>query len=281
MRPFTALLVIAAVAGPWYVLVGIETHGEWLRKFFIDFNLRPFKQPILSHGDVSSFDRATAIFVSILYYFYQIPAMLVGFFPWAVFLGPTLVNTIRGIRGGKGSGEAVDSGQWAVGSKSQIPNPKSLIPHPSSGPEPGTLNPVAGLLLASCWFGTWFVFWTICKTKLPHYVLPAYPALALLTACFIDRWMADPISIPHWCLRNAWLSTVLVGVGIMIAVPIVAAKYLPGEEWLGLVGLILVVGGGWCWRETARNRHQTRCDRVHRHVGRLSNGHVRLCPIAG
>ena len=45
-------------------------------------------------------------------------------------------------------------------------------------------------MLALCWFGMWFVFWSICKTKLPHYLLPAYPALALLTACFIDRWLA-------------------------------------------------------------------------------------------
>ena len=46
-------------------------------------------------------------------------------------------------------------------------------------------------MLASCWFGVWFVFWSICKTKLPHYLLPAYPALALLTACFIDRWQTE------------------------------------------------------------------------------------------
>ena len=229
MRPFTALLVIMAVAVPWYVWVGVETHGEWLRKFFIEFNLRPFKQPILSHGDVSSLDRAMAILVSILYYFYYIPAILCGFFPWAVFLGPTLVDTVRRIRG-KGD----------------------------QGSKPGWRD---GCLLASCWFGTWFVFWSICKTKLPHYLLPAYPALALLTACFIDRWLAEPASLPRWCLRNAWISTILVGVGFLIAVPIVAKIFLPGEQWLGLatfglVGLSLILGGGWCWREASRGRHR-------------------------
>ena len=99
MRPFTAMLIIGAVALPWYVWVGVRTDGEWLRRFIFEFNLRPFKQPILTHGDVSSFDRVTAILVSILYYFYQIPAILCGFFPWAVFLGPTLVDTIRRFRG--------------------------------------------------------------------------------------------------------------------------------------------------------------------------------------
>ena len=42
----------------------------------------------------------------------------------------------------------------------------------------------------------------------------------------------------------------------MIAVPIVAAYRLPGEEWLGLVGLILVLGGGWCWWESAHERRR-------------------------
>jgi 4-amino-4-deoxy-L-arabinose transferase-like glycosyltransferase len=94
------------------------------------------------------------------------------------------------------------------------------------------------------------VFWSVCKTKLPHYLLPAYPALALLTACFIERWLSDPASIGRWALRNAWISTILVGVGLMIAIHFVAAKYLPGEQSLGRLGLLLVLGGGWCWWKT-------------------------------
>ena len=267
MRPFTMILVIAVVAVPWYVWVGIDTHWEWPKKFFIDFNLRPFKKPILGHGDVSSLDRVGAVVVSILYYFYQVPAVLVGFFPWSVFLGPTLLDTIR---------------QWRGGKTADGPN-RCLD-------ENGTVVDVAaaseaarwrdGTVLASCWFGTWFVFWSVCKTKLPHYLLPAYPALALLTACFIDRWLAaekgtGPICAQHppgrsgkldlspfpppWALRNAWISTILVGVGIMvamIAISTVTAIYLPGEAWIGAVGLILVAGGGCCWQATAHDRHQ-------------------------
>ena len=102
----------------------------------------------------------------------------------------------------------------------------------------------------------WLVFWSICRTKLPHYLLPAYPALALLTACFVDRWQSAPASIGRWALRNAWISLILVGVGMMIAVPIVTSIYLPGEEVLGLLGLIPLLGGGWCWWQTAHGRHQ-------------------------
>ena len=78
--------------------VGRETHWEWPRKFFLEFNLRPFKQPILSHGDVSFLNKTLAVFASIAYYFYYIPAILYGFFPWSVFMVPTLLETSRCIR---------------------------------------------------------------------------------------------------------------------------------------------------------------------------------------
>ncbi len=243
MRPLTMMLVIAVVAVPWYVAVGCQTNWEWPRQFIRDFCLRPFQKPIQGHGD------ATTAIVSILYYFYQIPAVLVGFFPWSVFLGPTLVDTFRRLREGK-------RGKGEEGKEEE---------------EAERWRP--GVILALCWFGVWFVFWSICKTKLLHYLLPAYPALALLTACFIDRWAAEKVPgtfyakhpegrsgkrflapFPPWALRNAWISLIAVGAGILIAIPLVIEKLkvLPGEASLGRLGLLLVLGGGWCWWKTSR-----------------------------
>jgi 4-amino-4-deoxy-L-arabinose transferase-like glycosyltransferase len=85
MRPITGILVLALVALPWYIEVGRRTEWVWPRQFLLEFNLRPFQQPILGHGDTSSFDRLLAALVSFLYYFYQIPAILIGFpgrFSW-------------------------------------------------------------------------------------------------------------------------------------------------------------------------------------------------------
>ncbi len=234
MRPLTAIVVIAAVAAPWYVLVGLKTDGQWLQQFFFEFNLRPFRQPILGHGDASSLQHAWAVTVSILYYFYHVPAILFGFFPWSVFLGPTLIHTYQCLR-----------------SKSTS---RSHAPRGN-----------AGCVLAVCWFGVWFVFWSVCKTKLPHYLLPAYPALAMLTAVWIDRWLEGTKETSAWSPftarwpRNAWISTILTGLGITIAIPIVADYYpcyLPGEALIGLVGLIPLVGGIWCWRETSQGRNR-------------------------
>ena len=219
MRPCTGLVMIAAVALPWYVWVGLRTDGAWLRQFVLEYNLRPFQQPILSHGDTSVFglDRLMQTALSILYYFYYFPAILVGFFPWAVFLGPAIAETVRRLR---------RRDDW-----------------------------YDGCVLAVCWFGTWFVLWSLVKTKLPHYLLPAYPALALLTAFFIDRWQSENRVVSPM-LHHAWLSLMLVGIGMAIAVPIVSMFFLPGEAVLGLVGLIPVIGGGWCWWQTAHNRHR-------------------------
>jgi 4-amino-4-deoxy-L-arabinose transferase-like glycosyltransferase len=227
MRPCTGLLVMAAVALPWYVWVGLRTDGTWLRQFLLEYNLRPFRQPILTHGytTILGLDRLAQAGLAILYYFYYFPAVLIGFFPWAVFLGPALVETARRLRRRDASYD--------------------------------------GCVLAVCWFGTWFVLWSLVKTKLPHYLLPAYPALALLTAFSIDRWQelgrgageklaASPFV--QW-LKHAWLSLILVGIGIMIVVPVVSVFVLPGEGVLGLLGLIPALGGGWCWWQTAHNRH--------------------------
>ncbi len=205
MRPLTASLVMAAVAVPWYVAVGVRTDGEWLRRFFIEFNLRPFKQPILGHGDTSSLDRALAALVSLSTTSITFRPCWSAFFRGRCFLGPTLVDTVARIR---------RRDAWRD-----------------------------GCLLASCWFGVWLVFWSICKTKLPHYLLPAYPALALLTACFIDRWQTEPAtSTAGRCgmpgSRWSWWASASRS-------PCRSSRrtILPGEEWLGLLGLIPLAGG--------------------------------------
>ena len=70
--------------------------------------------------------------------------------------------------------------------------------------------------------------------------MPVYPALALLTGCFLETWITEPARVgPGW-MKNAWITTIAAGLGIMVAVGIVARIFLPGEELIGLVGLILI-----------------------------------------
>ena len=201
LRPLTAIIVVAAIAVPWYVLVGLRTDGLFLREFFGEHNLGRALKPLQGHSGP---------------FFYYIPAILIGFFPWSVFLGPSLIEAARRIRQRR---------EWSVET-----------------------------VFAVCWVAVFVGLWSIPSTKLPHYVLTAYPALALLTAVFVDAWIAEPARVSRWWMRNATLTMIVVGVGMMIALPIVAAFYLPGQWSLGLVGLILVVGGGWAFLSAERDR---------------------------
>jgi len=254
MRPITAAIVLAVVALPWYVLVAQRTDGLWLAQFISKYNIGPFLQPSLGHrGPV----------------FYHFVMILVGFFPWSVFLGPVVVFTYRQI-------SRPDPSRWAY-------------------------------VLLSCWVGVFFVFWSVCSTKLPHYVLPTYPALAMLTGSLLTDWLAalgkygnyalthalqlgetsassisaqevpvrlHCVSFDAWseaspilshplgprAVRRAVITLVIVGVGLLIGVPIVASVFVPGEEAVGLVGLTLLFGAavmGWCIQRAQPERMLT------------------------
>jgi 4-amino-4-deoxy-L-arabinose transferase-like glycosyltransferase len=190
MRPLTALVVVGVVALPWYLLVGMRTNGAWLAEFLGQQNLGRVLKPLQGHRGP---------------FYYYLPAIAIGFFPWSVFLGPSLIESVRRIRR-----------------------------HHATK---------MGTVFVACWLAVFVGFWSIPSTKLPHYVLTAYPALALLTAVFVDAWITNPAGISRWWLRTANMTLVLVGTGMIVVLPIVARIFLPGEWMLGLVGVVLVVGG--------------------------------------
>ena len=190
MRPFTMVLVVGAIAAPWYVLVDIQTGGAWTRGFFGYENLARFQTAMEGHSGPA---------------FYYIVAILVGFFPWSIVLPASIWFCVR---------DAL----------------RRASRHP-------------GQLLLVCWAGLWIGLFSMAGTKLPSYVLPAYPALALMSAAFVDRWLANPGCVPHWLMHSAWASLIAVGIGLVIGLPLAAARYLPGDELIGVVGLIPFVGG--------------------------------------
>lgn len=141
---------------------------------------------------------------------YYVPAVLIGLFPWSLLVWPALGMTLRKLRR--------RDGEWA------------------------------GWLLLACWAGVYFVFWSLVRTKLPHYVLPAFPALALMIGRLIDRWLAEPQAFRRWWLDGTTAALVLVGAGILVGIPIAARRVLPGEGLLGMVGLVPLAGAGvWMW----------------------------------
>jgi 4-amino-4-deoxy-L-arabinose transferase-like glycosyltransferase len=163
---------------------------------------------------------------------YYLPAIVVGFFPWSIFSIPMVLDLTRRCRG-------VELRQ-------------------------------GGSKFLACWIVVYVGFFSVAATKLPNYVLPAYPALALATACLIDRWLTRPDSVHRWWPRLSFGSLVLVGSIMAISMPLVAKGTLHGRPVLeqlgvsteladdiaqvGWLGVILIVGGavGIFFAETQR-----------------------------
>jgi hypothetical protein len=98
----------------------------------------------------------------------------------------------------------------------------------------------------SCWAGVYVALFSLARTKLPNYVTPAHPALALMAGCFFYHFTRGAAwAAPIWS-RLAFGALAVVGATILVAVPLAAHRYLPGEEWLGLIGLAPLAGAVSC-----------------------------------
>jgi 4-amino-4-deoxy-L-arabinose transferase-like glycosyltransferase len=189
LRPLTGALLILAIAAPWYIAVGLRTNWEWPRQFFYFENIERAKSAMENHRG------------PIVYYF---PAIMIGFFPWSIFL---ILSIVRA--------------SIAVARSAHSPAQRLLL----------------------CWLAVWVGAFSMAATKLPSYVLPVYPALAILVAMMLDQWLKRPEIVKPWMFRVAWSVLGIVGIGFAIGLPIAAQKIqLPEESILGLMGVIPMVG---------------------------------------
>ena len=99
-------------------------------------------------------------------------------------------------------------------------------------------EPAIRFLLA--WAGAW---WLVCEavpTKLPQYVLPAYPALAMLAAL----WLLSPAeeNVPGWRRVLRYISALqyLIGLVALAAAPIVAIRLYGGGDATGVIAYVIV-----------------------------------------
>ena len=132
-------------------------------------------------------------------------AMLLGFFPWSIFAVPLVLETAIRLRRGDKNRD--------------------------------------GYLLATCWVCVWVGVFSIAKTKLPSYVTPCYPALALLAGCFVQHLRQGTLSTHRYWLAVSFGCLAAAGVAIAVGIPLAAARFLPGEEWLGILGAPVLACG--------------------------------------
>ena len=169
-----ALVVFVLIAGPWYLLM-IKLHGKNFTEAFFGFqNVTRFMES--EHKIGSQF-------------YYNIPAILAGFFPWSVFLPLAFWHMYKKLR-------------------STIHDPRSTKNH---------------LIFLLAWFSVIFVFFTISSTKLPTYIFPLFMSLALMTAVLWDdflkrdtpRYLLNGMEASYYLL----LAVIIVGAaGLLIFV---------------------------------------------------------------
>ena len=144
--------------------------------------------------------------------FFHFLAMLVGFYPWSCFLPFSIVVAT-----------------WRA-TRADTPAPERR-----------------GLGLGLLWLSVWVGAFSLAATKLPNYVLPAYPAAALIVAATATRLVdRGSVAMPRWL--TAGLGWVVFGGIATTATILVASQHgLAGATSAALVGLVPILGAAACW----------------------------------
>jgi 4-amino-4-deoxy-L-arabinose transferase-like glycosyltransferase len=200
MRVLPGGAIVAAIALPWYVAVGQQTDGAWLAGFLGGHNVGRFVQPMENHRGP---------------FFYYPLVILLGTFPWSMFLWPAVCQLRHRVR---------HAPEWN-----------------------------ASYVFVACWAGLWIGFFSCAQTKLPNYVLPAYPAIALFFGGFVYDWQRDHQPALATMFRHCCRGLAAIGAVLLLGMPVVAHYLLPGESWLALIGVVPLFGGGVAYAASLRN----------------------------
>jgi 4-amino-4-deoxy-L-arabinose transferase-like glycosyltransferase len=155
-------------------------------------------------------------------FYYYLVALPVMFAPWSAFLLAVLWYGARGTGGSEAA---------AISSETR-----------------------AHRFLVS-WFLAYLIVFSAAATKLPNYIFPLYPALAILTARFLITWRDQALLVPRWVMAAGAGALALVG-AVAIGGLLVANTTFPGLGIWAVAGAIPLAGAVVMARALRRdNRH--------------------------
>ena len=99
----------------------------------------------------------------------------------------------------------------------------------------------------SCWVAVYLVIFSLASTKLPNYVLPAYPALAIIIGRYFAMWTQDIDSVSRVWLKTGWILLIAFGGLIALGVPGLGLIPWNGETLLDRVGMDQVLQQRFVW----------------------------------
>jgi 4-amino-4-deoxy-L-arabinose transferase-like glycosyltransferase len=206
---------------PWAVVAFLLAAAPW----YVWVGVETKGQWLYEFWTKHNFQRATQVLENHRGpLFYYALVLLGGFAPWSVFLGPTLWLTWRNVR--------------------------------QTAEDPR--RPAFQFL--ACWMIVPLVFFSAASTKLPNYILPVFPAVAILTGCLLDGWRRGEVSVPPWVMRLSMTCLALLGLGVTVGLLVAGGvvrlgvlrdRYLPGVEYCAILGAVWMVGAmvaAWCLR---------------------------------
>ena len=171
--------------------------------------------------------------------FYHVATLLALFAPWSAFIGGVLWYGVKAARRTPGAIEGVHAEEVDGSTRAH----RFLL----------------------CWFAAYLVFFSLVSTKLPNYILPLYPALAILTARFLVRWREGDLLLPRWLMLAAvavvGLIAIVVGAGLLVAageIPVLpsSARVFPALAKWSILGLVPLAGAGLTgWFLLRQDRH--------------------------
>ncbi|MCP4627270.1 MAG: glycosyltransferase family 39 protein [bacterium] len=181
------MLVVLAVAAPWYILISIKD-PDYLSYFFLKQNFGNFFSADVRHPEPI---------------YYYIPVLMGGMFPWSIFLPLALFRAIRARKSANND----------------------------------------GMLFALLWVAVIFIFFSLASSKLGTYLLPLFPAAALLVGHFLNDILINPSGDLDKGLIYSYLPLVIILPMALIYIILFPPANLMAETGIELKWVYLPAGG--------------------------------------
>jgi 4-amino-4-deoxy-L-arabinose transferase-like glycosyltransferase len=240
------LPVFLAIVLSWYG-PAVARHGAgYLRETIVHQQIERYARSFVHHGP----------------WYYYVPEFTTGFLPWSLFVPGAVALAWRAWRGTRGNPRqaraAAGSGEPQGAGTPSVAAP--VTPASPEGAGPGSRS--APFLFPLCWFAAGFVFFSLSTGKRGAYLLPLYPAAALLVGWVWVRTSAAGRGSP-------WLGVpvaLLAGIAALLAlgVLLLPRRLIPGRMvdtlvpadpvWQAAAAVMLLAGAAAVWATWQRAR---------------------------
>ncbi len=200
--------LFAVVTLPWYIAVQSKV-PRFFHIFFVEHNLERFGTNLYRHSQP---------------FWYYIPVFLAWVMPWILFTVPALFLAMRDI-----IKRIRNAGEDTAPQLSLQAEPQASSTSRPDAAKPDAAKDDGLTLFLALWIIIPILFFSISRSKLPGYILPAIPPAGLLTATFLHRLKKIPrvLLMCHSLLCGTLLAATLMVPWQMYKQPVpVATRYI-------------------------------------------------------